>query len=82
MSQQYIFQMSNMTKKHGQKETLKDIHLSFFPGAKIGVLGRNGADSQPVTCLRSHSLTQKRMSGKTSKTQFPIDVTCSRNTMT
>ena len=43
MSQQYIFQMSNMTKKHGQKETLKDIHLSFFPGAKIGVLGRNGA---------------------------------------
>ncbi len=43
MSQQYIFQMSEMTKKHGQKETLKDIHLSFFPGAKIGVLGRNGA---------------------------------------
>ena len=43
MSQQYIFQMSGMTKKHGQKETLKDIHLSFFPGAKIGVLGRNGA---------------------------------------
>ena len=43
MSQQYIFQMSDMTKKHGQKETLKDIHLSFFPGAKIGVLGRNGA---------------------------------------
>ena len=43
MAQQYIFQMSDMTKKHGQKETLKDIHLSFFPGAKIGVLGRNGA---------------------------------------
>ncbi len=43
MAQQYIFQMSGMTKKHGQKETLKDIHLSFFPGAKIGVLGRNGA---------------------------------------
>ena len=43
MGQQYIFQMSDMTKKHGQKATLSNIHLSFYPGAKIGVLGRNGA---------------------------------------
>ena len=27
----------------GKKEILKDIYLSFFPGAKIGVLGLNGA---------------------------------------
>lgn len=43
MSKQYIYQMSNMTKKHGQKAVLENIWLSFFPGAKIGVLGRNGA---------------------------------------
>lgn len=35
--------MENMTKRHGQKEVLKDIWLSFYPGAKIGVLGSNGA---------------------------------------
>ena len=43
MNKQYIFQMENMTKKRGQKIVLKDISLSFYPGAKIGVLGANGA---------------------------------------
>lgn len=43
MNRQYIFTMEAMTKKHGQKEVLKDIWLSFYPGAKIGVLGPNGA---------------------------------------
>ena len=35
--------MVEMTKKHGTKTVLNDIWLSFYPGAKIGVLGRNGA---------------------------------------
>jgi len=43
MNQQYIYQIANLTKKHGQREVLADIWLAFFPGAKIGVLGRNGA---------------------------------------
>jgi ATP-binding cassette ChvD family protein len=43
MSRQYIYTMERLTKKHGQKEVLKNIWLSFYPGAKIGVLGRNGA---------------------------------------
>jgi energy-dependent translational throttle protein EttA len=43
MAQQYIYQMSAMTKKIGQREILKEIWLSFYPGAKIGVLGRNGS---------------------------------------
>lgn len=43
MSRQYIFTMQSLTKKHGQKEVLKNIWLSFYPGAKIGVLGINGA---------------------------------------
>jgi len=43
MGKQYIFQIADLTKKHGQREVLKDIWLAFYPGAKIGVLGRNGA---------------------------------------
>ena len=43
MSKQYIFQMVNMTKKYNGKPILEDIWLSFYPGAKIGVLGRNGS---------------------------------------
>jgi energy-dependent translational throttle protein EttA len=35
--------MVNMTKKHGQKTVLNNIWLSFYPGAKIGVLGKNGS---------------------------------------
>lgn len=43
MAQQYIYQIFDLCKKHGQKEILKNIYLSFYPGAKIGVLGRNGS---------------------------------------
>ena len=43
MSRQYIYQIENLTKKHGQKTVLEDIWLAFYPGAKIGVLGPNGA---------------------------------------
>ena len=42
MSKQYIYQMEAMTKKHGPKVVLENVWLSFYPGAKIGVLGRNG----------------------------------------
>jgi energy-dependent translational throttle protein EttA len=43
MSRQFIFQIEDLTKKHGAKEVLKNIYLAFYPGAKIGVLGSNGA---------------------------------------
>ena len=42
MSKQYIYTITDLTKKHGPREVLKEIHLAFYPGAKIGVLGRNG----------------------------------------
>ncbi|MBR6906083.1 MAG: ATP-binding cassette domain-containing protein [Selenomonadaceae bacterium] len=38
-----IYSMYRVTKRHGQKEVLKDITLGYFYGAKIGVLGLNGA---------------------------------------
>ncbi len=43
MSKQYIFTIANLIKKHGSRAVLNDIWLAFYPGAKIGVLGRNGA---------------------------------------
>lgn len=38
-----IYSMVGVTKIHGQKVILKDIFLSYFYGAKIGVLGLNGS---------------------------------------
>ncbi len=43
-SYQYIYTMKDLRKVYpGGKEVLKSIWLSFFPGAKIGVLGLNGS---------------------------------------
>jgi ATP-binding cassette ChvD family protein len=43
-SYQYVYVMKKLSKSYtGGKQTLKDIYLSFYPGAKIGVLGVNGA---------------------------------------
>ena len=43
MGAAFIFQISDLNKKFGQRELLKNINLAFYPGAKIGLLGRNGA---------------------------------------
>ncbi len=43
MGRQYIYQVEDLTKKHGQKTVLNEVNLAFYPGAKIGVLGPNGA---------------------------------------
>ncbi len=43
-SYQYIYVMKQLSKTfQGGRELFKNISLSFFPGAKIGVLGANGA---------------------------------------
>jgi ATP-binding cassette ChvD family protein len=38
-----IYSMINVSKFHGKRQVLKDISLSYFYGAKIGVLGLNGS---------------------------------------
>ena len=43
MGPAFIFQITDLHKKFGQRELLKNINLAFYPGAKIGLLGRNGA---------------------------------------
>ena len=44
MSRQFIYHMRGLSKTYpGGKQVLNNIHLSFYPDAKIGVLGVNGA---------------------------------------
>src|ERR1700712_2444219 len=44
MAGEYIYSMYRLSRTHPPDKTvLKDINLSFFPGAKIGVLGLNGS---------------------------------------
>ena len=62
MSKQYIYQMEAMTKKHGQKTVLENVWLSFYPGAKIGVLGRNGTGKS--TLLRIMAGIDKEYDGE------------------
>ena len=43
MAPQFVFEMRDVTKSYGDKTVLRDIGLSFFYGAKIGVVGENGS---------------------------------------
>jgi sulfate-transporting ATPase len=48
-SYQYIYVIKDLSKVYpGGKETLKNIYLSFFPGAKIGIIGPNGAGKSTI----------------------------------
>src|ERR1700721_2190809 len=43
-ARQFIYKMQGLTKTYpGGKKVLENIHLSFYPDAKIGVLGVNGS---------------------------------------
>ncbi|HXM75701.1 MAG TPA: energy-dependent translational throttle protein EttA, partial [Thermoanaerobaculia bacterium] len=62
MAHQYIFTMQNLRKVvPPQREILKGIYLSFFPGAKIGVLGLNGSGKS--TLLRIMAGEEKDFAG-------------------
>lgn len=43
MAGEYIFTMHKISKAYGAKSVFKDISLSFYHGAKIGIVGENGA---------------------------------------
>ncbi len=62
MSEKYIYTIADLSKKHGPKEILKNIWLSFYPGAKIGVLGKNGAGKS--TLLRIMAGQDKNFDGE------------------
>ncbi|MEJ7624102.1 MAG: energy-dependent translational throttle protein EttA [Pyrinomonadaceae bacterium] len=57
-----IFSMVKVSKLYDKKAVLKDIYLSFFYGAKIGVLGLNGAGKSSL--LRIIAGTDKDFNGE------------------
>lgn len=63
MSYQYAYVMKGLTKSYpGGREVLKDIWLSFFPGAKIGIIGPNG--SGKTTLLKIMAGIEKEFRGE------------------
>ncbi|HHK5572797.1 TPA: energy-dependent translational throttle protein EttA [Neisseria subflava] len=63
MSQQYVYSMLRVSKVvPPQKTIIKDISLSFFPGAKIGLLGLNGVGKSTV--LRIMAGVDKEFEGE------------------
>jgi ATP-binding cassette ChvD family protein len=54
---QYVYHMHKLSKTYpGGKQVLKDISLSFFPGAKIGVVGLNGAGKSTLLKIMAGEL--------------------------
>nr|WP_321465245.1 energy-dependent translational throttle protein EttA [uncultured Desulfobulbus sp.] len=67
-----IYSMIKVSKKYNQKQILKDISLSYFYGAKIGVLGLNGSGKS--TLLKILAGLDKEFEGKTILSEgFTID---------
>ena len=62
-----IYSMVKVSKSHGTKQVLKDISLSYYYGAKIGVLGLNGAGKS--TLLRILAGEEKDFRGETHLTE-------------
>ena len=63
MAHQYIFVMKDLKKiVPPKREILKGIWLSFYPGAKIGVIGGNGAGKS--TLLRIMAGVDKEFLGE------------------
>ncbi len=62
-AEKVIYSMYKVTKRHGQREVLKDITLGYFYGAKIGVLGLNGSGKSSL--LRILAGVDNQFDGKT-----------------
>src|SRR6202163_1215304 len=59
MSDQYIYVMKDLRKIYPpNREVLKGIWLSFFPGAKIGVVGLNGAGKSTLLKIMAGTVTE------------------------
>ena len=58
-----IYSMIGVSKFHGKKQVLKDIYLSYFYGAKIGVIGLNGSGKSSL--LRILAGTDRDFLGET-----------------
>ena len=57
-SYQYIYTMKGLSKSYPGRDILKDVYLSFLPGAKIGVVGLNGAGKSTLLKIMAGEITE------------------------
>lgn len=48
MAREFIYHMHGMTKVHGSRKIVENVNLSFYPDAKIGIIGVNGAGKSTI----------------------------------
>jgi len=58
MANQFIYHMEGLDKRYGSKHVLKDFYLSFYPGAKIGIVGENGAGKSTILKIMAGEITE------------------------
>src|SRR5689334_23811089 len=79
---EFIFTMTGVTKVHPpEKRVLENIHLAFYPGAKIGVLGVNGSGKSSLLRIMAGVDTEfigeaKRSEEHTSELQSQFHLVC------
>src|SRR5277367_4603358 len=62
MARQFVYFMQGLTKSYPTRKVLDNVHLSFYPDAKIGVLGVNGSGKS--TLLRIMAGIDKEYNGE------------------
>jgi len=62
MARQFVYFMQGLTKSYPTRKVLDNVHLSFYPDAKIGVLGVNGSGKS--TLLRIMAGIDKEYTGE------------------
>ena len=67
MAPHFIFEMSRISKRYGEKTVLSNINLSFYYGAKIGIVGENGSGKS--TLLKIMAGLDTEIDGETKLTK-------------
>src|ERR1700727_3390859 len=62
MARQFVYFMQGLTKSYPTRKVVDNVHLSFYPDAKIGVLGVNGSGKS--TLLRIMAGLDKEYNGE------------------
>ena len=77
--QKFIYHMYRLSKiVPPKREILKDISLSFFPGAKIGVVGPNGSGKSSLLKIMA-GLGSRTFSGRPGPPRGPESGICPRS---
>jgi ATPase subunit of ABC transporter with duplicated ATPase domains len=78
MARQFIYHMQGLNKTYpGGKKVLENIHLSFYPDAKIGVLGVNGSGKS--TLLKIMAGSTRNSPARAGSPKAPRSAICRRS---